>query len=69
MITSAARPVPFLVIAAAATEQLTQLTNYSPPRSPQRAPGRSPSAQPTSQLAPPHPTRRPAARTLDRFGS
>jgi hypothetical protein len=57
-------PVPFLVIAAASTEQLTQLTNYSRPRSPQRAPGRSPSAQPTSPLAPPNPARRPAARTL-----
>lgn len=57
-------PVPFLVIAAASTEQLTQLTNYSRPRSPRRAPGRSPSAQPTSPLAPPNPARRPAARTL-----
>lgn len=69
MITIAARPVPLLVIAAAATEQLTQLTNYSRPRSPQRAPGRSQSAQPTSLLAPPNPARRPAARTLDRFSS
>lgn len=64
MVTIAARPVPFLVIADASTVQLTQLTNYSRPRSPQRAPGRSPSAQPTSPLAPPSPTRRPAARTL-----
>lgn len=69
MITIAARPVPFLVIPAAATEQLTQLTNYSRPRSPQRAPGRSPSTQPTSLLAPPNPASRPAARTLVRFSS
>lgn len=62
--TTAVCPVPFLMIADASTEQLTQLTNYSRPRSPQRAPGRSPSAQPTSPLAPPNPARRPAARTL-----
>lgn len=69
MFTIAACPVPFLVIAAAATEQLTQLTNYSRPRSLQRAPGRSQSAQPTSRLAPPNPARRPTARTLARFTS
>lgn len=64
IVSIASCPVPFLAIAAASTEQLTQLTNYSRPRSPRRAPGRSPSAQPTSPLAPPNPARRPAARTL-----
>lgn len=62
--TIASWPVPFLVTAAAAAEQLTlTTTNYSPPRSPPRARGRPPSP-PASPPASSQPRAPPSARAL-----